>query len=291
MFGMIRSCCGSHDNPDPFHFITVFRLLSFYSLVKPPKGSNVQGIEIFESLLNTEDVEMNENKKEWEDVLQQIIQRGPNNPVQHGVRHHHDYNVQGVNKYAQAYFAGFVAYKINKWTKCSECIESIQKTEGDTQTEMKIDFLNRGYLKYPSNELMKLLSTLESCILQTVGQEPLNFYTFQHVAKNILAESTNFVGCSIHEEQLTMKLINFYVVSRAKILCKTHNKAYNESSKKEKELRKLSKLVHDKDQVNKKVLTVSSESKKKGDTNMKEEGRKRKSASKENVPSKRHFTG
>lgn len=36
-FGMIRSVYGSSDRPGSLLFIQVYRLLSFYSLIKPPK--------------------------------------------------------------------------------------------------------------------------------------------------------------------------------------------------------------------------------------------------------------
>lgn len=111
---MIRGCCGSHDKPDPLLFIQIYRLLSFHSLVKPPKGSNVDGVEIFDTLLCAKDNTLNNSKEEWKTVLEEIIQRGENNPEEYDVRHAHDYNVIGINNNALAYFAGFVARKIVK---------------------------------------------------------------------------------------------------------------------------------------------------------------------------------
>lgn len=89
---MIRGCCGSYDKPDPLLFIKIYRLLSFYSLVKQPKGSNVESVEIFEALLSVPET-VNENKDDWKQVLDNIIQRGKNNPEEYGVKHAHDYNV------------------------------------------------------------------------------------------------------------------------------------------------------------------------------------------------------
>ena len=53
---MFRICYGSTKKSDPMTFIQVYRFLSFYSVVKPPKGSNVEGTEIFQSLLSGEDL-------------------------------------------------------------------------------------------------------------------------------------------------------------------------------------------------------------------------------------------
>jgi len=101
---MIRGACGSDEHPDPILFIQVYRLLSFYSLVKPPEGSNVEGVEIFEMLLNRHgmtDAEAEENKNEWEEVLDTIIARGPNSAEIHRAGDEHDYNVHEINEVVQ----------------------------------------------------------------------------------------------------------------------------------------------------------------------------------------------
>ncbi|KAE8738767.1 hypothetical protein FOCC_FOCC015749, partial [Frankliniella occidentalis] len=40
-FGIVRSFCGPDSNPTPMKFAQIHRLLSIYSLVKPPPGTNV----------------------------------------------------------------------------------------------------------------------------------------------------------------------------------------------------------------------------------------------------------
>lgn len=120
--------------------------------------------------------------------------------------------------------------------------------------------MNRGYLKYPSDSLFNLISALENTILQTVGEEQLNFYTFQHIIKNIFAETITFVGCQEHAKRLTHSVIQYYAVVRTKILCKEHNKVYNDARKEEQKLRKLSKLVGKKSETDN--STNSKESKK-----------------------------
>lgn len=243
MFGMIRGCCGSYDKPDPVLFIQVYRLLSFYSLVKPPRGSNVESMELFETLLSSKDTTGNENKEEWEEVLKKIIERGEGNPQEYGVRHSHDYNVRTINNVAQAYFSGFIAHKIKNWTTCQQCILSVTKAQGNLPRDVHINNLNKGYLEYPSDSLFDLLATLEQAILQTIGEEQLNFYTFQHIINNIFSESITFVGCKEHAKSLTHKVIHYYAIQRTKILCKEHNKVYNDTRKEEQRLRKLSKLI------------------------------------------------
>lgn len=58
---MMRSACGSNDHPDAILFIQMFRLLSAYSLVKPPRGSNIPDGTMLETLLNIEDISDSKN--------------------------------------------------------------------------------------------------------------------------------------------------------------------------------------------------------------------------------------
>lgn len=178
MFGMIRGCCVAFDKPDPLLFIQVYKLLTFYSLVKPPKGSNVEGLEVFETLLNEKDTAVNENIKQMSETLNKIIERGENNNEQYSVKRVHDYNVVSVNQFVQAYFSGFLCKKVETWTNCINCLSTITKTEGNLERDGMINKLTKGYLKYPSEKMFNLLSKLDLAILQTVGEELLNYYTY-----------------------------------------------------------------------------------------------------------------
>ncbi|XP_071573631.1 uncharacterized protein [Temnothorax nylanderi] len=205
MFGMYRDASGSSDHPDPLLFIQIYRLMSFYSLVKPPKGSNVEGIEMFQTLLDSKDVDLKAktNQLEWKNTLEKIIERGENHPREYDLRDAHDYNVWSANEYAQAYFSGFIANKIKDWTSCSECLSSASKSEGNCERDRRIKLLTNGYLKFPSDALFNLLIAIERAILKTIGAEELNCYSFQRIAENILLESFPFIGCQEHKGALT----------------------------------------------------------------------------------------
>lgn len=170
---MVRSACGSTDHPDSLLFIQVYRLLSFYSLVKPPKGSNVEGMGVFEILFDSAhiDKESDENKLQWNKILDDIIQRGNNQPKLNDDidKKNHNYNFGHSCEYVVAYMAGFIAFKTKVITSCPDCIASTTKEHGDTERDALIDKLSNGYLKYPSDSLYKLINAVEKGILRTVG--------------------------------------------------------------------------------------------------------------------------
>ncbi|KAK3919203.1 LOW QUALITY PROTEIN: Transposable element P transposase [Frankliniella fusca] len=51
----IRGACGANNHSDPLMFINVYRLLMTYSLIKPPRGSNVTGSEMLQALIELKD--------------------------------------------------------------------------------------------------------------------------------------------------------------------------------------------------------------------------------------------
>lgn len=120
---MIRGACGSHDHPDPLLFAQVYRLITFYSLVKPPKGSNVESEEIFEMLLSNHMPEgEDDRKKQWYTILDKIIDQQLNQSRQEQQLDCHD---DLINDHALEYFSGFVAKNVKNWTSCTDCLSSL----------------------------------------------------------------------------------------------------------------------------------------------------------------------
>ena len=60
----MRHCCGSNDHPDSALFIQMFKLVSTYSLVKSPKGSNVSGGEILKLLIDIKNIKAVDERQE-----------------------------------------------------------------------------------------------------------------------------------------------------------------------------------------------------------------------------------
>ena len=102
-FGIVRAACGSHDHPDAILFLQVYHLLSFYSLVKPPKGSNVEGVDLFRTFLNFDPKKQaTDNRDDFDEILDLVILKGPGNEEQI-IRpgDEHDNNVTQDNKEVQ----------------------------------------------------------------------------------------------------------------------------------------------------------------------------------------------
>lgn len=68
-----------NPHPDPKLFAQLYRLLSMYSLVSPPKGSNVGGVSNVDALLNATDQvgeDLQHRQDIFNDILDQILELG-----------------------------------------------------------------------------------------------------------------------------------------------------------------------------------------------------------------------
>lgn len=119
---MMRTSCGSNDHPDSILFIQLFKLISTYSLVKPPKGSNINGGEMLETLMNLDDITKvgaEEPQQIWEETLNNILDKGTQNDCLVDTRVIE--NDPKSSDFIIAYMAGYVRKKSKRFSKCVEC--------------------------------------------------------------------------------------------------------------------------------------------------------------------------
>lgn len=267
---MMRRAGGSNDHPDPQYFAQLFRLLCCYSLIKPPKGSNVEGPDLLKTLMQTEEslAAASKSRTEWlqkiDDMLEKQVRddetsSGPSGldhdyvvPLSVEVTswkdsvHDHPYDVTRTSAEVQCYIAGYVVRKMMKKLKCHECINSLKSHEisVNDSTHAFINLVERfGGLIRPSDPLLRLTECLESTVLDVVGKFGIHVDTIHTILQRASEIPTlPMVGCAHHSTDCTKKIIDFYIVMRASFLVKSYNANQNESRVKTKRLRKNAKL-------------------------------------------------
>lgn len=148
---MMRNCCGSNDHPDSQLFIQIYRLISMYSLVKPPKGCNVSTGELMNALINLKDIKDIKDIKEREEQrigqMDTILDRGRNTEMlayAPSILNDHDSHICTTSDYILTYIAGYVARKGNRFFKninviCEECLKTLVLEPNDTIPERQIN--------------------------------------------------------------------------------------------------------------------------------------------------------
>ena len=204
----------------------MFRLMSTYSLIKPCKGSNVSGGEMLSALLTVDNISKETTgKKEFLRILDSIIENSEiNNYSIAETSDVQELQEKNSAQYIIAYMAGYVVHKSQKWTSCENCLSSLQSLhDADIEANQVIKMLSLRSLKYPSQTLTKLLTDIETIILTTVQDECFQADTFFHVCYALQERQLQFVGCDLHNKELTKRIINFYIIMRANFMAKTHN--------------------------------------------------------------------
>ena len=206
-------------------FAQVFRLLSVYSLIKPRRGSNVEGVEILNTILNFKDVKEDKRHETLCLLLDKI--RSDNDPA---IEHiptflervkEHDQRFCRTPEFVQALHSN---------------VQNENRPADDVRYEM-IDACNRGRLKYPSNDLYLLVDTLENIILHILAGGTLNCDTFYHIVESIKGYKIPLDGCSEHRQEFPKSVVSFYLITRSHFVAKRYNTIHDHSSKKSKKCR------------------------------------------------------
>lgn len=248
---MVRASYGNSDHPDPVMFLLIFRLLSTYSLVKPPPGSNVTGCDLLEALMDADKTEEQSGltataKTNWENIKNRIINNAER--TDESERHSDTFDPTNLQDNFLHYFAGFSAKKALWLYRCSQCRSKIlnQNEENPLTLVSLRNYYNA--LHVPSDEFFRFIQKIESKIVEVVGTDgaDLTPNTFFEIADRLVEDEDEeplmTIGCEKHGEELTKKLLEFYLVMRLNLICKEKTQLLVKKSK-NVELRKTGKLI------------------------------------------------
>lgn len=248
-FGMARSACGDSEHPDSVLFGQVFRLLSSYSLMKPPKGSNVSGAEMLTTLIGFNDLkDTRAGRQEWVKMMDSIIKGNidkvaetPTDDVQFEEDELAEER-EDIRLAIVSYITGYVQKKCYEWTKCRKCLAEVEATELDEKYHKLIELLSRGCLNYPSPAFISFLEKVESCIVRTAQEVGIHCDTLFEITQALQEITLPLVGCDEHKDVFSSKILNFYVMMRAEFLARGFRKNVAEAKSTRKQNKKYKKL-------------------------------------------------
>ncbi|KAK0174339.1 hypothetical protein PV327_010122 [Microctonus hyperodae] len=232
----MRYSCGGNDHPDPKMFAQVYRLATSFSLIRPPRGCNVSGTNLLRSLVEAKEVLTISNKASRDSWIRSIDDMlESNEPIlaNSSADADHDYNEAVTSDAVQSYIAGYIVRKLKKILKCSNCLQCIQMSGEAGKQLQRNDVICKmdlyGGLLFASDELFSLTKQLERCVLRAISRNLTNLDTISEIAVELKKEVIMKVGCFEHQNKLTLKIIDIYVVMRAHFLAKSENKRYDEA--------------------------------------------------------------
>lgn len=243
---MMRNACGCNDHPDATTFIQVFRLLSTYSLLKPPKGANVTGSDMVKSLLDFNDLPSADNdKQEFINRLDELLTTKSQSSLV-GFSHDHSYYQQNSSDCVVGFLAGFVAHRGQTKSHCNECKYSLICINDENLNPNAYTLINvrsRGYLQKPSAVLLNLISVAESAVMEVLSSKKLHSDALSDIISAMeQVSSWPLVGCHQHQLSFTRTILNYYLLIRMIFICRQENRIDNYKTNKSREYKKLSRL-------------------------------------------------
>lgn len=248
---MMRESCGANDYPD--------RLISTYSLVQPPRGSNISNSEIFDVLLKIKDIDDAEERNEqWHAQLNTILDRGCTEMFVEAssLQKEHDYCSSEISTYAITYVSGYVARKAaNRFAKfvsdkkqftCQNCVSTLELSSNELipESHKLIEVKSKGYLKHQSKKLTSIITAVENALLSVLKSKKIDSEIIFDITNELEKSSLHKLGCSEHDLQLTHRNITFYLTTRMYFVAKQSTKN-NIQKNQVKEKRKAAKLINE----------------------------------------------
>ena len=151
---MIRQAAGSNDHPTGLTFLHLYRIISLYSVLNPPKYGNCTildnrapkiSVSELKTIFHTNETDGDERKnklKILESKVDTLIKDGEWEADE--IFEDHNYNSPEALECIIYYACGYTSKKLSKTTTCLSCIRALKS--------------NKAYIDLPEAELVNLKS-------------------------------------------------------------------------------------------------------------------------------------
>ncbi|CAI6359121.1 unnamed protein product [Macrosiphum euphorbiae] len=244
-FGSVRQATGPNDHPSTPTFLQVYKILSAYSILKPPKSGNCTILETATPKISLNDIKevFNANESLRFKKLQNLTSR-LDEIVNTGMWEaddilDHDYCKSSVKECITYYICGYVSRKLSNHTKCNNCKMAILKGNSSTISQATLtNMKSKGGLIHPNQGFYNLILAIEDSFEKHCNSEDV----FENCVDDVLVGSGHLTEfpCSEHKSEIMTYIISYYITMRMRQHTALQNR---ELKKKSCLLKKKSKLV------------------------------------------------
>lgn len=241
----MRQSAGPNDHPTTPTFLHLYKILSVYSVLKPPKQGNCTITEadvpkvsladlrdIFENKTSERfnkieklkaklDSLIEDNKWEACDVLPDMDSKSESS----------------IRDCLVYYVCGYVTKKILKHKKCEKCIEFLKSGDVTHQSGELVEAKSRGQLIHPNKYLFDFLSSIE----HSFSEHCTDIDVFEKVVSDITQNIQFKFSCRLHLVKVTTEIIVYYIQMRMRQYSFQDNLKCKKITREKK---KISKLYH-----------------------------------------------
>lgn len=243
-FGIIRQSCGPHDHPTTPTFLHLYKILSVYSVLKPPKYGNCSvtstdtpqiSLADLHEIFHNKDSCRTEKITKLKTKLDELIEEGVWEPcdILPNCSNNEECSIRDSIIY---YVCGYVTKKILKWKKCSKCISFFKTCNANHPAAELVSLKTNGKLIYPNTYLYDFLSTVEHSFSLFCHE----YDVFDKVVDDITGANFNFkFTCAEHIIDVTTEIIINYIQMRLRQFAYQENLKMQKVSREKKKLSKL----------------------------------------------------
>jgi len=160
----------------------------------------------------------------------------------------HGYSVppEECEENLKSFMAGFTAFRQKIIVKnCDDCLLTLTVFREETGADyafQKTKEIYNGY-SYASPELRQLISSIERAIRESVAAHDISGDMFVTTLKYLRMAPEEHVGCLNHKEEVSSRLIKYYLTMRMFFVLENKNKEYKDKKDKARKLAKQSKCM------------------------------------------------
>lgn len=223
-FGIDRQAGCQNDHPTLPSFLQLYKLLSIYKLIKPPKFGNCSVQESTDKRsISLADINivfhkepshilqhLNELKKKLDTMIETT-----DGECDEVFSMDHNYTKSPVVDCIVYYVTGFVCRKLMKRSKCALCKSALIATFETYNTTSEAELVNiktRGRLIHANKTLFHLFQATEIIFAQFVQSARLDIYE-----ATICELITNYkfsFPCAVHKEDVISYCLHYYITMR-----------------------------------------------------------------------------
>ncbi|XP_051163849.1 uncharacterized protein LOC127283184 [Leptopilina boulardi] len=251
-FGTVRLAGGTNDHPGTPTFLQIYKILSFYSILKPPKTGNcslpetsnkplMKMSELKEIFKNNNNRTRQDFIKEIKEKLNIVIQKEDSDFSDFVNTTDHDYDLPYVVDCLMYFVAGNVAKKFWDFHKCELCrSEFIFSNENNNSAILNnsisqlLQFEENYEITHPNLRLFKFLSAIEESFLKNCKENNV----YYSIIDEISGKEFEF-PCVEHAENILAYTLHLYLELRMRKFAHTQLCNQKQLSAQQKKLSKL----------------------------------------------------
>ncbi|XP_072145361.1 uncharacterized protein [Dermacentor andersoni] len=244
-FGVIRQAGGQNEHPTFPTFLQLYRMLSLYSLLKPPRFGNCSasekeqyGVVTLADLKNAYNSSASKELNKLHQLKERLDGLIDEGSWECDEVFEYDNNDASVVECIIYYVTGFVSRKIFNQTSCTTCKKALEGQKGSSKVPEAelVNCKTRGRLTHPNMHLYRLFMEAEEHFSKYANLGDAYDKTIDAVLENF----TFTFPCTIHKEDILAKLLHYYISLRMRQYCRQLKRKHVEKGQ---DLRKMSKLV------------------------------------------------